>query len=134
MTKRIPNEVRMSLTGAVKRLNLAEPLETVFNNIAGGVEAIAPTTADLSPKGEVSKVLQAMGYGWGPETGKEKRTLPMYSEMEGMGGLKQAIAGPKFWQYTREPSQEEEWAKKDIWSGRKGQKMNIAAMGAIWVL
>ena len=131
MTKRIPNEVRMSLTGAVKRLNLAEPLETVFNNIAGGVEAIAPTTADLSPKGEVSKVLQAMGYGWGPETGKEKRTLPMYSEMEGMGGLKQAIAGPKFWQYTREPSQEEEWAKKDIWSGRKGQKMNIAAMGAI---
>lgn len=131
LTKRIPNEVRMTLTGAVKRLNVGEPLEAIYNNIAGEVNAIAPKTADLSSGGEVAKVLEAMGYSYGPEKDATKRTLPMYSKMEGMGELTHAISGKKFWQYTREPSQEKEWEKGDIWSGRKGQKMNIAAMGAI---
>ena len=132
LTEKIATEVRMSLTGATKRLNLAEPLEVVINNIAGNVKgAIAPklTPEQLTSTGEVSKYLQAMGYGWGPEEkfAIEERTLPMYSG-KGAGGV---IAGQKFWRYTREPSRYEEWSQKQIERRTKGQKLNVAAMAAL---
>jgi len=131
MTKKVATEVRMSLTGATKRLNLMEPLEAAVNNITGNVEAMAPklTPKQLSQKGEVSQYLQAAGYGWGPEEKlpMEKRTLPMYTGK----GAKGVIAGQKFWQYPREPAAQEEWATRDIETGRKGQKLNVAAMGAL---
>jgi hypothetical protein len=134
LTREIPNEVRMSLSGAVRRSNLVEPLEAVFNNIAGDVKgAVSPEGADVSQKGEVSRVLQAMGYGWGPEAGKpmKDRTLPMYTPSTAGGETEQVVSGRKFWMVGRNPSQEAEWSKEDVWSGRKGQKMNVAAMGAI---
>jgi len=131
LTRKIPTEVRMSLTGAVKRLNLMEPLETVVNNIAGNVKTTDPglKKKQLTQTGEVSQTLQALGYGWGPEEKlpKEERTLPMYSGK----GDKGVISGQKFWKYIREPEAQQDWSEGDIESGRKGQKLNVAAMSAL---